>query len=40
MIWPNPKFTVLHLKQGVEEFHRKYVLVPVDKTANNVVVVV
>ena len=28
-----------HLKQGFQEFHRKYVLVPADKAANNVVVV-
>ena len=33
--------SVLHsaLKQGIQEFHRKYVLVPADKAANNVVVV-
>ena len=28
-----------HLKQGIQEFHRKYVLVPADKATNNVVVV-
>ena len=28
-----------NLKQGIQEFHRKYVLVPADKAANNVVVV-
>ena len=28
-----------HLKQGIQEFHSKYVLVPADKAANNVVVV-
>ena len=28
------------MKQGIQEFHRKYVLVPADKAANNVVVVV
>ena len=28
-----------HLKQGIQEFHRKYVLVPADKVANNVVVI-
>ena len=28
-----------HLKQGIQEFHRKYVLVPADKVANNSVVV-
>ena len=28
-----------YLKSGIEEFHGKYVLVPTDKPANNVVVV-
>ena len=28
-----------HLKQGIQNFHGKYVLVPADKAANNVVVV-
>ena len=36
---PKPKSTFRHLKQGIQDFHRKYVLVPADKTANNVVVV-
>ena len=27
------------MKQGIQEFHRKYVLVPADKVANNIVVV-
>ena len=36
---PKPKSFFRHLKQGIQEFHRKYVLVPADKTANNVVVV-
>ena len=26
-------------KKGIQDFHRKYVLVPADKAANNVVVV-
>ena len=34
-----PKFPFRHLKQGIQEFHRKYVLVPADKAANNDVVV-
>ena len=34
-----PKSSFRHLKQGIQEFHRKYVLVPADKAANNVVVV-
>ena len=36
---PKPKCSFRHLKQGIQEFHRKYVLVPADKAANNVVVV-
>ena len=36
---PEPKYSFRHLKQGIQEFHRKYVLVPADKAANNVVVV-
>ena len=36
---PKPKCSFRHLKQGIQEFHRKYVLVPADKAENNVVVV-
>ena len=36
---PKPKSSFRHLKQGIQEFHRKYVLVSTDKAANNVVVV-
>ena len=36
---PKPKSSFSHLKQGIQEFHRKYVLVSADKAANNVVVV-
>ena len=36
---PKPKSSFRHLKQGIQEFHRKYVLVPAEKAANNVVVV-
>ena len=36
---PKPKSSFRHLRQGIQEFHRKYVLVPADKAANNVVVV-
>ena len=35
---PKPKSSFRHLKQGIQEFHRKYVLVPADKAAKNVVV--
>ena len=38
---PKLKSSFKHLKQGIKEFHRKYmyVLVPADKAANNVAVV-
>ena len=36
---PKPKSSFGHLKQGIQEFHRKYVLVPADKAGNHVVVV-
>ena len=36
---PKPKSSFRHLKQGIQEYHRKYVSVPADKAANNVVVV-
>ena len=32
-----PKISYRYLKLGIEEFHRKYVFVPADKAANNVV---
>ena len=38
MLPPKPKSSFRHLKQGIQEFHRKYVLVPADKAAKNVVV--
>ena len=33
------KSTFRHLKQGIQDFHGKYVLVPADKAVNNIVVV-
>ena len=36
---PKPKSSYRLLKQGIQEFHRKYVLVSADKAANNIVVV-
>ena len=36
---PKPKSSFRHFKQGIQEILRKYVLVPADKAANNVVVV-
>ena len=36
---PKPKSSFRHLKQDIQEFHRKYVLVPADKATNNVIVV-
>ena len=34
-----PTISHRYLKPGIEEFHRKYVLVPANEAANNVVVV-
>ena len=34
-----PKTTFRNLKKGVQDFHRKFVLAPADKAANNVVVI-
>ena len=34
-----PKISYRYLKSGIEEFHRKFVLVPADKAADNVVAV-
>ena len=39
LVPPKPESSFRHLKQGIQEFHRKYVLVLADKAANNVVVV-
>ena len=36
---PKPKTSLRLLKLGIQEFHKKYVLAPADKAANNVVVV-
>ena len=36
---PKPKFTFRHVKKRIQEFHRKFVLAPADKAANNAVVV-
>ena len=39
MLPRKPKISYRYLKSGIEEFHRKYVLVPAEKAANNVDVV-
>ena len=39
MLPRKPKSSYHYLKLGIQEFHKKYVLVPADKDANNVVVV-
>ena len=36
---PKSKSTFRHLKQGIQDFHRKYALVPADKAVNNLFVV-
>ena len=33
---PKPKSSFRHLKQGIQDFHRKYVLVPTDTVTNNI----
>ena len=39
MLPRKPKISYRYLKSGIEEFHRKFVLVPADQAANNIVVV-
>ena len=39
LLLPKPKPSFRPLIQGIQEFHRKYVSVPADKAANNIVVV-
>ena len=39
MLPRKPKISYRYLKSGIEEFHSKFVLVPADKAANNVVVI-
>ena len=39
LLLPKPKFSFRYLKQGIQEFHRKYILVPAVKAANNITVV-
>ena len=39
LLSPKPKLSFRYLKQGIQEFHKEYVLAPADKAANNVVVV-
>ena len=38
MLPRTPKISYRYLKLDIQEFHRKYVLVPADKAANNIVV--
>ena len=39
MLLCKPKISYRYLKLGIQEFHRKYVLVPADKAANTFVVI-
>ena len=39
LLTPKPKFTFRHLKKGIQEFHRRFVLAPADKAAKNVAVI-
>ena len=36
---PKPRISLRHLKKGIQEFHSKFVLVPADKAANNIIIV-
>ena len=35
---PKPKLSFRHLKQGIQQFHEKFVLAPADKASNNAIV--
>ena len=35
---PKPKLSFQHLKQGIQQFHEKFVLAPADKASNNAIV--
>ena len=37
LLHPKPSFR--HLKQGIQQFHEKFVLAPADKASNNAIVV-
>ena len=39
LLHPKSKSYICHIKRGILDFHMNYVLVPADKTANNVAVV-
>ena len=34
-----PKISFRHLKQGIQQFHKQFVLAPADKAGNNAIVV-
>lgn len=36
---PKSRLTFRHLKQGIQEFHSKFVLVPADKASNNIIII-
>lgn len=36
---PKPRLTLRHLKKDILAFHSKFVLVPADKAANNIIIV-
>ena len=36
---PKPKLSFQYLKQGIQQFHEKFVLAPADKASNNAIVV-
>ena len=36
---PKPKYSLRHLKKGIQDFHSKFVLVPADKASNNIIII-
>ena len=36
---PKPKVSFRHLKQGIQQFHEKFVMAPDDKASNNAIVI-
>lgn len=36
---PKPKLSINFLRKGIKQFHDKFVLVPADKAANNIIIV-
>ena len=39
ILQPKPKISFRHLKQGIQQFYKQFVLAPADKAGNNAIVV-